>query len=111
VNGLMPQGRMDGFGLIANRRSQVAVHPVGKEGSHGSRQLRDDHQAFEEGLVSRQFILTIIIGSRFPEAAASQAYIPVAEVFVYKAFNGATGFGGLVVIHSLAVIGHQVVQF
>jgi hypothetical protein len=49
-----------------------------------------------KGLVSAYLILLILA---LPEAAATQAHIPVAQVFVQEVFHSASGLCRLVVVH------------
>ena len=87
---------------------KILEHTFAKEGGNGRHQARQRLQAGIKSLVGRNLVGGHVA---FPETAAAQTYIPVAQVGVDKFLYCASGLGGLIVGKSLVDCFHQRVQF
>ena len=77
---------------------QVVEQPVCKKGCNRGHQPAECLQAFIKSLIGADLVMFIFA---FPEPAAAESYIPVAQVFIHEIFDGPAGNSGFVFIKIL----------
>ena len=86
---------------------EVAEHTLAEEGCDGCHQAGEGLQTGVERLVGRNLVFGVFA---FPETAATQTHVPVAEVPVDELLNGAASFHRLVVVEIVVYGFHKGVE-